>query len=30
VPALDISHDEAGLMKLEQHIGLLLKEGFSI
>ena len=28
-PALDISYDEAGLLKLEQHIGRLLKEGFS-
>ena len=28
-PALDISYDEAGLTKLEQHIGLLLDEGFS-
>ena len=28
-PALDITYDEAGLTKLEQHIGLLLDEGFS-
>ena len=28
-PALDISYDEAGLNRLEQHIGRLLDEGFS-
>ena len=28
-PALDISYDEAGLSRLEQHIGRLLDEGFS-
>ena len=29
-PALDISYDEAGLMKLEQHICRLLNEGFLV
>ena len=29
-PALGIAYDEAGLLKLEQHIGRLLNEGFSI
>lgn len=29
-PALDISYDKAGMMKLEQHIGRLLNEGFSV
>jgi hypothetical protein len=28
-PGLQISYDEEGLSKLEQHIVLLLEEGFS-